>query len=123
MPIVLGFTWILLMQLTGEIISMYFKLPVPGPVIGLFIYLVLLFYPPIRRATIFASHHLLMIMPMLFVPIGVSIIQFKQQLIEHGIAFLGILIVSTWIGLIVTAVVLSLINRFFPAPTQEEPQS
>ena len=105
---------ILLCQLAGEIFVRGLKLPMPGPVIGLMLLLVLLVardrFPVLARGPLQgdgvenASRGLLANLSLLFVPAGVGVVQKLDLVAEHGIAFLGVLAISVLVTLVVTVV-------------------
>ena len=112
---------ILLCQLAGEAFVRGCGLPLPGPVIGLILLLVLL---PLRdRFKVLergplqgegvenASRGLLANLSLLFVPAGVGVVQRLDLIVDHGIAFLGVLAISVMITLLVTVATFLLASR------------
>jgi putative effector of murein hydrolase LrgA (UPF0299 family) len=103
---------ILLCQLAGEAFVRGLGLPVPGPVIGLMILLALLLvrdrFALLARGPLqgdgveSASRGLLANLSLLFVPAGVGVVQKLDLIVDHGIAFLGVLVISVLITLLVT---------------------
>ena len=103
---------ILLCQLIGEVAVRAFAVPVPGPVIGLVLLLVLLLgrdrfsalaRGPLRDEGVeSASRALLANLSLLFVPAGVGVVQKLDLLAEHGVAILVILAVSVVVTLLAT---------------------
>ena len=53
-----------------------------------------------------ASDVLLGHLSLLFVPVGVGVVTHLDALAAHGVALVAVLLVSTWVGLAVTALVL-----------------
>jgi holin-like protein len=101
-----AFTWLLAFQLIGEATSKAFSLPIPGPVLGLVLLVSALACFPFLRALLGqTADHLLAHLSLLFVPAGVGVILYFKDLISHGWALLAVLVVSTWVGLAVTALV------------------
>jgi holin-like protein len=112
---------ILLCQLAGEAFVRGLGLPVPGPVIGLMILLVLLLARD--RFAVFArgplqddgvesaSRGLLANLSLLFVPAGVGVVQKLDLIVHHGIAFLGVLVISVLITLLVTVATFLVASR------------
>ena len=100
---------ILLCQLAGEVIVRGLALPMPGPVVGLLILLLLLLardrFAVLARGPLQgdgvegASRGLLAHLSLLFIPAGVGVVQKLDLLAEHGIAILVILAVSVVITL------------------------
>ena len=103
---------ILLCQLAGEAFVRGLGLPMPGPVIGLIILLLVLLardrFALLARGPLqgdgveSASRGLLANLSLLFVPAGVGVVQKLDLIVDHGIAFLGVLVVSVLITLLVT---------------------
>ena len=112
---------ILLCQLAGEAFVRGLSLPMPGPVIGLMILLVLLLardrFTVLARGPLqgdgveSASRGLLANLSLLFVPAGVGVVQKLDLIVDHGIAFLGVLVVSVLITLLVTVATFLLASR------------
>jgi holin-like protein len=105
---------ILLCQLAGEVFVRSLALPLPGPVVGLMLLLVLLLardrFAVVARGPLQgggvenASRVLVANLSLLFVPAGVGIVQKLDLVAEHGIAFLGVLAISVVVTLLVTVV-------------------
>src|SRR5579859_2470438 len=112
---------ILLCQLAGEAFVRGFSLPMPGPVIGLIILLLLLLardhFTLLARGPLQgdgvenASRGLLANLSLLFVPAGVGVVQKLDLVAEYGIAFLGVLAVSVLVTLLVTVATFLLASR------------
>ena len=112
---------ILLCQLAGEVFVRALKLPMPGPVVGLLLLLVLLLardrFKVLARGPLQqdgvenASRGLLAHLSLLFVPAGVGVVQKLDLIAEHGIAIIVILAVSVGITLLVTVATFRLANR------------
>ena len=112
---------ILLCQLAGEVFVRGLGLPMPGPVIGLMLLLVLLLardrFPVLARGPLqgdgveSASRGLLANLSLLFVPAGVGVVQKLDLVVEHGIAFLGVLAISVMVTLLVTVATFLLASR------------
>lgn len=107
-----AFTWLLVFQLAGEIITQVGGLPVPGPVLGmalLFITLVWRGRVPVAlgtSATLLLSH-----LSLLFVPAGVGVMVHAKRIGDEWLAIVAALVVSTLIGLAATAWVLQRLTR------------
>lgn len=115
-----SFSLILLCQLAGEIMVRALALPLPGPVIGLMLLLVLLLRdrftmlavgPLHGRGVENASKSLLAHLSLLFVPAGVGIVEKRDLLAERGIAIAAILALSVIITLLVTVATFLLASR------------
>jgi holin-like protein len=112
---------ILLCQLAGESFVRGTGLPMPGPVIGLMLLLLLLLmrdrFTVLARGPLqdggveTASRGLLANLSLLFVPAGVGVVQKLDLIIDHGIAFLGVLVISVLITLLVTVATFLLASR------------
>ena len=115
---------ILLCQLAGEAFVRGLGLPMPGPVIGLMVLLLLLLardrFAVLARGPLqgdgveAASRGLLANLSLLFVPAGVGVIQKLDLIVDHGIAFLGVLVISVLITLLVTVATFLVASRLLP---------
>lgn len=101
-----GLAWLLVFQSIGELLSRFFHRPIPGPVIGLMLLFVALFQPRVRDSVALCAQFLLAHLSLLFVPVGVGVMAYFGMLAEHGPRLILVLVLSTWIGLAVTAGVL-----------------
>jgi putative effector of murein hydrolase LrgA (UPF0299 family) len=112
---------ILLCQLLGEIVVRGFGAPIPGPVVGLVILLLLLQgrdrLDLLRRGPLGdggverAASGMLAHLSLLFVPAGVGVVQHLDLVSSHGVAIFVILAVSAIVTLVVTAVTFILTSR------------
>src|ERR1700681_4724586 len=103
---------ILLCQLAGEVMVRGLGLPMPGPVIGLLLLLVLLVardrFAVLARGPLQgdgvedASRGLLANLSLLFVPAGVGVVQKLDLVAAHGIAVVAVLAVSVVVTLLTT---------------------
>ena len=108
-------------QLAGEAITRSLNWPLPGPVLGLVILVVLLFVVGRRHlvspATIDEtslgrmSNGLIATLGVLFVPAGVGVIQELGPLRQYGVALAAALLVSTVLTLVVTVWVFVAVSR------------
>ncbi len=116
-----AFGILLACQLAGETIARALALPLPGPVIGLVI-LVMLLFAVERRHLVDTStvdgtslgkvaNGLLAVLGILFVPAGVGVIQNLGLLREYGAALAAALVVSTLLTLTVTVWVFVGVSR------------
>ena len=101
-----GLTWLLVLQSLGEVLARVAYVPLPGPVIGLLILAVALNAGFIRTPVAAAADLLLAHLSLLFVPVGVGVMTHLGLIGTYGLRMLGVIAVSTWIGLAVTALVL-----------------
>jgi holin-like protein len=108
-------------QLAGETITRALAVPMPGPVIGL-IMLVLLLFAVERRHLVDSatvddtwlgkvSNGLLAVLGILFVPAGVGVIQNLGVLGQYGAALAATLLFSTVLTLVVTVWVFAGVSR------------
>ncbi len=101
-----GMAWLLAMQSLGELLSRGLNLPFPGPVIGMLLLLLALRVPAIRTPVAACANFLLSHLSLLFVPVGVGVMTHLGLLNQYGVRMLAVIVLSTWIGLIVTVLVL-----------------
>ncbi|MFY7856023.1 MAG: CidA/LrgA family protein [Rubrivivax sp.] len=101
-----GFTLLLIAQVAGELLARGLGLPLPGPVLGLMLMLLALPLPAVQQRVEAAADVLLAHLSLLFVPIGVGVVSHLGVLGAHAWSLLLVLLVSTALGLAVTALVL-----------------
>ena len=101
-----GLAVLLLLQAAGEGLARALRLPFPGPVIGLVLLLPALRIAWIRVAVAAAAEFLLGHLSLLFVPVGVGVITHLDLVSRHGLQLLVVIVLSTWIGMATTALVL-----------------
>ena len=106
-----GLAWLLALQSLGELLARGLHLPFPGPVIGMVLLLLALRWEPVRTPVAACADFLLAHLSLLFVPVGVGVIVHLSLLAQYGGRMLVVLVVSTWVGLAVTALVLYLGRR------------
>ena len=101
-----------MLQLIGEMIAGVTRLPIPGPVIGLAL---LAGFALIRQkmpASIeIAGDGVLKHLSLLFVPAGVGLIAFGERLLSEGTRLIIVLIASTAITMVATALTFRLLTR------------
>ena len=108
-------------QLVGETMARALAVPMPGPVIGL-VLLVMLLFAVERRHLVDSStvddtslgkvsNGLLAVLGVLFVPAGVGVIQNLGVLGEYGAALAATLLVSTVLTLVITVWVFAGVSR------------
>ncbi len=105
-------TILLVCQLAGEVIARLFKLPIPGPVVGM----MLLFAGLVIRrgipenlektGTTLLSH-----LSLLFIPAGVGVTVHLKLLADEWLPIVVALIVSTVVTLAVTGLVMQALAR------------
>lgn len=125
MPALQGLALLLLAQSAGELLVRALRLPLPGPVLGLGLVLAALAWAPSRRlvaAPVEAVAELLLAhLSLLFVPLGVGVIAHLGLLGGHAGALVLVLLLSTVVGLAVTALVLQALWRDDAADKAVEP--
>jgi holin-like protein len=101
-----GFALLLLCQSAGEALSRLTHAPLPGPVIGLLLLWALLNMPAVRAPVAAIAEPLLGHLSLLFVPVGVGVIAHLGLVGQFGGRMLAAIVLSTWVGLAVAALVL-----------------
>ena len=101
-----GLAWLLALQSLGELLARGLKLPFPGPVIGMLLLLLALRWPLVREPVAACANFMLSHLSLLFVPVGVGVMTHLGLLGQYGLRILVVVVLSTWIGLGVTAWVL-----------------
>lgn len=114
-----GLAGLLLLQSAGELLARSLHLPIPGPVLGMVLLMALLAWPPVRAPLQAAASALLQHLSLLFVPVGVGVMTHLGLLQAHGLRLLLVVVLSTWVGLAVTAWVL---QRLLPPDADGPPQ-
>ena len=106
-----GLAWLLLLQSIGELLSRGLSLPFPGPVIGMVLLLVALRWPVVREPVSVCADFLLSHLSLLFVPVGVGVMTHLSLVGQYGGRMLLVIVLSTLIGLAVTALALNFLWR------------
>lgn len=106
-----GLAWLLALQSIGELLARGFSLPFPGPVIGMMLLLPALRAPLVREPVAACADFLLSHLSLLFVPVGVGVMTHLGLVGQYGVRMLLVIVLSTWIGLGVTALTLHLCRR------------
>ncbi len=106
-----GITWLLLLQSIGEVISRSLHLPLPGPVVGMLLLLFALRWPIVNDSVHVVAEFLLQHLSLLFVPVGVGVMTHLDVLGTYGVRIAIVIVLSTWISLAVTALVLRALMR------------
>jgi holin-like protein len=100
-------TLLLVYQLAGEVIALAFKLPVPGPVIGmLLLFLSLLARGSVSEELRNTANGLLSHLSLLFVPAGTGVMVHLSRVADEWVAITAALIGSTVLTIAVTALVM-----------------
>ncbi len=104
MPFLTMMTILLVYQLVGELIVLSLDLPVPGPVVGMLLLLLsLMIKNPFAAQLEVSTGFLLSHLSLLFIPAGVGVMVHLVRLQQEWLAISIALIVSTVLGLLVTA--------------------
>lgn len=111
-----SFAILLAFQCLGELIATITRIPVPGPVIGMVLFLCMLSAAPtVARDVEQVSRGLLNHLSLLFVPAGVGVMlfagQLKSQLFAIALAIVVSTILSMAVAALVTAMLLSRLER------------
>ena len=109
-----GLAFLLLLQTLGELLSRGLSLPFPGPVIGMLLLLLALRWPLVRQPVAACADFLLSHLSLLFVPVGVGVMTHLSIVSQYGGRMLVVLVLSTLIGLAVTALLLNRLWRQTP---------
>lgn len=87
-------------QLVGEIVTRALGLPVPGPVLGMVLLLVLLVSVPRMKDLIApTTQTILGNLSLLFVPAGVGVVSHLDKIAQYGFGLLVALLLSTLLAL------------------------
>lgn len=102
----------MLAQLAGEVVTGFFHLPIPGPVIGMLFVLGALLVrrgpsEPFDRT----SRGLLEHLSLLFVPAGVGVMRYLDILTREGLAIGVTIVSSTVITMLVTTATMRALTR------------
>ena len=115
-----GLAFLLLLQSLGELLSRGLSLPFPGPVIGMLLLLLALRWPLLRQPVAACADFLLSHLSLLFVPVGVGVMTHLSIVSQYGGRMLVVLVLSTLIGLAVTALLLNRLWRQTPTNALDE---
>ena len=101
------FTLLLIFQLVGELLVRALALPIPGPVIGMaLLFLTLLARGQVGDELRSGTGSLLQHLSLLFVPAGAGVMLHLQRVADEWLPITVALVVSTFAGMAVTALVL-----------------
>lgn len=106
MPALTGLALLLLCQSAGELLARGLHLPLPGPVLGLLLLWALLALPAVRAPVAAVAEPLLGHLSLLFVPVGVGVVAHVGLVAQYGGRIVLALVLSTVVGMVVTALVL-----------------
>lgn len=98
-----GFLILLVCQLAGEWLMVWFGWPIPGPVAGMLLLLAgLLVYGRVPDGLRLPAEGLVRHLSLLFVPAGVGLMLFAETLAQHWLTLLASLVLSTLLTLAFT---------------------
>jgi putative effector of murein hydrolase LrgA (UPF0299 family) len=106
-----GFAWLLALQTVGDLVVKQWGLTVPGPVLGMVFLLLALRWHSVQTAVASCAEFLLNHLSLLFVPVGVGVMTHFGVFNDFGWRIAVVLVVSTWVGLSVTALTLRWLQR------------
>jgi holin-like protein len=106
-----GLAWLLALQSAAELLARALNLPFPGPVVGMLLLLLALRWQLIRDDVAVCADFLLAHLSLLFVPVGVGVMTHIGLVTQYGLQMLVVVVVSTLLGLAVTAITLKWLNR------------
>lgn len=106
-----GFAWLLALQTVGDLVVKQWGLTVPGPVLGMVFLLLALRWLSVQTAVASCAEFLLNHLSLLFVPVGVGVMTHFGVFNDFGWRIAVVLVVSTWVGLSVTALTLRWLQR------------
>ncbi len=101
-----GLALLLVLQAAGDGLAHALRLPVPGPVVGMVLLILALRVERLRASVRAIAELLLAHLSLLFVPVGVGVVTHLDLLSHSGGPLLVAIVVSTWTGMAVTALVL-----------------
>ena len=107
MQSLIGIAWLLGLQTAGELLARALALPFPGPVVGMLLLLTALNSRPVRESVGSCADFLLAHLSLLFVPVAVGVLSYVPLLAAYGARLALVVVLSTWIGLGVTAALLA----------------
>lgn len=100
-------------QLAGEIASQFFRIPIPGPVIGMVLLLFIIHgVPAVAEMLRETSNTILRHLSLLFVPAGIGVMLHARTVINEWLAIGMSLLVGTAITLVATATAIRLTMYF-----------
>ncbi len=101
-----GLAWLLVFQTIGEVLMRVLPLGLPGPVVGMVLLLPALRWAAVRTPVQAVAEVLMTHLSLLFVPVGVGVMTHLGLVAQYGWQLVATLLLSTWIGLAITALVM-----------------
>ena len=111
MQMLQGLAILLTLQSLGEALSRLLHLPYPGPVVGMVLLVGALYWPAVQTRVRSVADFLLSHLSLLFVPVRVGVISKLAVLAQYGTRLAVVLVLSTWIGMAVSALFLRWLMR------------
>lgn len=106
MKLIKQFLIIIAISLIGEVLSVVVLLPIPGSIYGLVLMFLALYFKVIHVHSVKeTSGFLIDIMPIMFVPPGVCILETLDVLKAHWWQLLVLTVVSTFVVMVVSGIV------------------
>ena len=103
---------LLVYQLVGELLVRLFALTLPGPVLGMaLLFLTLLVRGKVSQELRAGTSSLLQHLSLLFVPAGVGVVVHLQRVADEWLPIVAATVISTFIGLAVTALIICAMTR------------
>jgi holin-like protein len=117
LSVLLSLALIILFQLLGDFIHNYFNTPIPGAVIGMLLFFTYLCLTGGSSTNLIETgSKLLKHLPLLFVPAGVGIITYTNELKTQGVAIIASLTLGTLIAFVLTLLIL---KKLKPSPISQ----
>ena len=115
-----GIFVLLACQLTGEVVVRLLGLEIPGPVVGMLVFLVVLRVrrPQESSALVSGPSLLLRHLQLLFVPAGVGVIVYRDELRDHALPLAAGLWLSWLLGIVAVGAVVAGLARTRRAGTR-----
>ncbi|MFI0398606.1 MAG: CidA/LrgA family protein [Thiolinea sp.] len=124
MPFLNGLTLLLIYQLIGEVIIRGFKVPIPGPVLGMaLLFISLVLYKRVPEALDITSNALLSHLSLLFIPAGVGLMLYFDAIAKEWLPIIVTLIFSTLISMAVIALSMQFLMKVFKPKTESTHES
>ncbi len=113
-------TILFVFQLIGEVTTVVFGLPVPGPVVGMALLFIALSYPSALSERLReTAQTILQHLSLLFVPAGVGVMLHAHRITQEWLAISAALVVSTALTIAVTALMINALGRIAGARGHE----
>ncbi len=107
MPIVTGLLILLLFQCAGEALKAYFSIPLPGPVLGMFLlFFCLCCYRSVPIVVAKASHTLIPFLALMFLPAATGLFFLGTKFNHQWPAVFGAVILGSLLSLIFNGMVM-----------------